>query len=60
MPAVSWSAEEEELGFAIVDADDHDEVLGSIGLQRRRRGSRRARLLVAAEARGRGVASYGR
>jgi RimJ/RimL family protein N-acetyltransferase len=49
--------EEEELGFAIVDAEDADDVLGSIGL--RDDGESRGELgyLVAAHARGRGVAS---
>ena len=49
--------EEEELGFAIVDADDHDEVLGSIGLRDAGEGRGELGYLVAAQARGRGVAS---
>jgi len=46
-----------ELGFAIVDAADEDEILGAIGL--RDDGEERGELgyWVAAEARGRGVAS---
>ncbi len=49
--------EEEELGFAIVDADDHDEVIGSIGLRDDGEGRGELGYLVAAQARGRGVAS---
>jgi RimJ/RimL family protein N-acetyltransferase len=49
--------EEEELGFAIVKADDHDEVLGSIGLRDAGEGRGQLGYLVAAHARRRGVAS---
>jgi RimJ/RimL family protein N-acetyltransferase len=47
----------EEMSFAIVSADDDDEVLGSIGLRDADEGRGEIGYLVAAAARGRGVAA---
>lgn len=47
----------EEMGFAIVGADEHDDVLGSIGLRDAGEGRGELGYLVAAHARRRGVAS---
>jgi RimJ/RimL family protein N-acetyltransferase len=47
----------EEMSFAIVSADDHDAVLGSIGLRDAGEGRGQLGYLVAAHARRRGVAS---
>jgi RimJ/RimL family protein N-acetyltransferase len=49
--------EEEELGFAIVEADDEDTVLGAIGMRDDGEGRGEFGYWVAAEARGRGVAA---
>ena len=47
----------EEMSFAVVAAEDHDDVLGSIGLRDAGEGRGELGYLVAAHARGRGVAS---
>jgi [ribosomal protein S5]-alanine N-acetyltransferase len=47
----------EELGFAIVSADDEDDVLGSIGLRDAGEDRVETGYLVGAHARGRGVAA---